>query len=97
MHCADKGDIERARAFFSNACEIAQSNYVGTDVLSEYADFLEAHDLPGFAEVYRNEHRQLTEFLAEYDLPKPDYEERLRASTPERREARTETHTRTSG
>lgn len=48
-------------------------------MLSKYADFLEAHDLPSFAEVYRNEHRQLTEFLAEYDLPKPDYEERLRA------------------
>lgn len=78
MRAGDAGDIEASRLYWHNACTIAMFNYVGTDVLAECADFLEAHDLPDLAETYRDYHRQLTDFLREYDLPKPEYEAKLR-------------------
>lgn len=79
MQAADAGDIAASRLYWHNACTIAMFNYVGTDVLAECADFLEEHDLPDLAETYRDYHRQLTGFLRDYGLPKPDYDDRLRA------------------
>lgn len=78
MQAADAGDIAASRLYWHNACTIAMFNYVGTDVLAECADFLEGHDLPDLAETYRDYHRQLTDFLGDYGLPKPEYEARLR-------------------
>lgn len=78
IQAGDAGDMATSRLYWHNACTIAMFNYVGTDVLAECADFLEAHDLPDLAETYRNYHRQLMGFLGDYDLPKPEYEAKLR-------------------
>lgn len=78
MQAADAGDIAASRLYWHNACTIAMFNYVGTDVFAECADFLEEHDLPDLAETYRDYHRQLTDFLGDYNLPRPEYEAQLR-------------------
>lgn len=47
------GNDQDARALLGNAVQIAQSSYVGTEVIDEYAAFLEAHGFPEHAEEHR--------------------------------------------
>lgn len=75
----DAGLTQPARALYVNACDIAENNLIGTDVIAEYADFLEGIGMPEFAAEYRTWHQEFTDVLASYGLPVEGYEDRLRA------------------
>lgn len=80
------GEDQAARAMLNNAVQIAESNYVCTDVITEYADFLEEHGLPEYASEYRALHQELTDMLADHGLPSKEYEHRLHQEAEDLRE-----------
>lgn len=72
------GRTREARAMLHNATQVADANYVGIEVVAEYADFLEGYGFPEYAAEYRRHHQELTEMLAGHGGPFPAYEKRLR-------------------
>lgn len=80
------GEDHAVRALLNNAVQIAESHYVCTDVITEYADFLEGHGLPEYAAEYRNLHQELTTMLERHGLPNGEYEGRLHQEAKDLRE-----------
>lgn len=83
---AAAGLEEESRALYASACDIVEHNLIAPETIGEYADLLDSQGLSGPAADYRAWHAELMGKLAEYDLPKPAYEERLRAEVVQRRQ-----------
>lgn len=84
---AADGHPQEAFTLYANACDVAENNLVCVDVIAEYADALEEHGHHGLSGEYHEWHDNLTNAMADYGLPFPGYEDRLRAEAAQASQA----------